>query len=233
MPSAQRSITINRPINEVFAYVADGENGPKWRSGKIEVKHESGEGVGAVYRQTVPGPVGRRVKADYEVTAFQSPKRMDFKAIAGPVRPTGSYVLSSPAEGKTKLTFSLDAKVGLVKRVLMMGRMVQKSMDGEMALARQAQEGARGGATGKRGWRGRRQAGCGGRQARIKVGAQAHLTASAEEIGRRGSPRPRKPPIGLVSTRLTWTAKPPQAFFPRDGSPGPYVISGCRPRLRA
>lgn len=133
MPSAQRSITINRPIDEVFAYVADGENGPKWRSGKIEVKHESGEGVGAVYRQTVPGPVGRRVKADYEVTAFQSPKRMDFKAIAGPVRPTGSYVLSSPGEGKTKLTFSLDAKVGLVKRVLMMGRMVQKSMDGEMA----------------------------------------------------------------------------------------------------
>lgn len=132
MPSAQRSITINRPINEVFAYIADGENGPKWRSDKIEIKHESGEGVGAVYRQTVPGPGGRRVKADYEITAFQSPKRMDFKAIAGPVRPTGSYVLSSPAEGKTKVTFSLDAKVGLVKRVLMMGRMVQKTMDAEM-----------------------------------------------------------------------------------------------------
>jgi uncharacterized membrane protein len=132
MPSAQRSITINRPIDEVFAYVADGENGPKWRSDKIEVKHDSGEGVGAVYKQTVPGPAGRRVKADYEVTAFQSPKRLDFKAIAGPVRPTGSYVLSTPGEGKTKLTFSLDAKLGLVKRLLM-GRQVQKSMDGEMA----------------------------------------------------------------------------------------------------
>jgi uncharacterized membrane protein len=132
MPSAQRSITINRPINEVFAYIADGENGPKWRSDKIQIKHESGEGVGAVYRQTVPGPVGRRVKADYEITAYQSPKRMDFKAIAGPVRPTGSYVLSTPAEGKTKVTFSLDAKVGLAKRLLMMGRMVQKSMDAEM-----------------------------------------------------------------------------------------------------
>jgi len=132
MPAAQRSITINRPINDVFDYVADGENGPKWRSDKIEVKHESGTGVGAIYRQTVPGPRGRRVAADYEVTAFQSPKRMDFKAIAGPVRPTGSYVLTTPGEGKTKLTFSLDAKLGLVKRLLM-GRMVQKSMDGEMA----------------------------------------------------------------------------------------------------
>jgi len=132
MPSAQRSITINRPINDVFTYVSDGENAPKWRSDKIEIKHESGDGVGAIYRQTVPGPRGRRVKADYEITAFQSPKRMDFKAIAGPVRPTGSYVLTTPAEGKTKLTFSLDAKVGLAKRLLMMGRMVQKSMDAEM-----------------------------------------------------------------------------------------------------
>jgi uncharacterized membrane protein len=132
MPSAQRSITINRPINDVFAYVADGENGPKWRSDKIEIKHESGTGVGAIYRQTVPGPGGRRVKADYEVTSYDPPKRTDFKAIAGPVRPTGSYELVSAGEGKTKLTFSLDAKLGLVKRLLM-GRAVQKSMDAEMA----------------------------------------------------------------------------------------------------
>ena len=27
MPSAQRSITINRPIADVFSYIADGENG--------------------------------------------------------------------------------------------------------------------------------------------------------------------------------------------------------------
>jgi len=152
MPSAQRSITINRPISEVFAYVADGENGPKWRSGKIEVKHASGEGVGAIYKQTVPGPRGRRVQADYEITAFQAPKRLDFKAIAGPVRPTGSYVLSTPGEGKTKLTFSLDAKVVLVKQLLMMGRQVQKSMDAEMAsldkLKKVLEAGAPAGATG-------------------------------------------------------------------------------------
>jgi uncharacterized membrane protein len=131
MPSAQRSITINRPIDDVFAYVADGENSSRWRSDKIEVKHESGSGVGAIYRQTVPGPMGRRVKADYELTAHEPPKRSEFKAIAGPVRPTGSYVLTTAGEGKTKLTFSLDAKLGLVKRLLM-GRSVQKSMDAEM-----------------------------------------------------------------------------------------------------
>jgi uncharacterized membrane protein len=132
MPSAQRSITINRPIEEVFAFLSDGENGPRWRSDKIDVKHESGSGVGAVYRQTVPGPGGRRVKADYEITVHQPPTRSEFKAIAGPVRPTGSYVLEQAGADKTKLTFSLDAQLGFVKRLLM-GGAVQKSMDAEMA----------------------------------------------------------------------------------------------------
>jgi uncharacterized protein YndB with AHSA1/START domain len=130
MASAQRSITIARPPADVFAYVANGENGPKWRSANIEIKRESGEGVGAIYRQTVPGPMGRRVKADYEVTAYEPPNRLAFKAIAGPVRPTGEFKLAKAGDG-TKITFSLEAQMSLVKRLLM-GRAVRKSMDVEM-----------------------------------------------------------------------------------------------------
>jgi uncharacterized protein YndB with AHSA1/START domain len=130
--SASRSITINRPIADVFAFVADGENGPKWRSGHIDIRHESGSGAGAVYRQTVPGPGGRRVAADYRVTAWQPPTRMAFEAIAGPVRPTGEYVLEEADDGATRLTFSLRAEIGGWKR-LVMGGAVQKTMDAEMA----------------------------------------------------------------------------------------------------
>ena len=132
MPSASRTITINRPIADVFAFVAEGENGPKWRSAHIDIRHESGQSVGAIYRQTVPGPGGRQVAADYEVTAWQAPNRMAFEAIAGPVRPTGEYVLESAGEGATKLTFSLEAQIGGWKRLLM-GGAVQKTMDAEMA----------------------------------------------------------------------------------------------------
>jgi uncharacterized protein YndB with AHSA1/START domain len=131
MPSAKRSITISRPMADVFAYVADGENGREWRSAKIEVKHESGEGVGATYHQTVPGPMGRRIRADYEITDYDAPNRLAFRAIAGPVRPTGEYRLAKAGEG-TKVTFSLDAKLPFLKRLLM-GRSVQKSMDSEMS----------------------------------------------------------------------------------------------------
>lgn len=131
MPSAQRSITIARPPADVFAYVADGENGPKWRSAHIEIKHESGEGAGAIYRQTVPGPMGRRVRADYEVTAFEPPSRLAFRAIAGPVRPTGEYKLAA-AGGGTRVTFTLEAKLNFLKRLLL-GRSVQGTMNAEMA----------------------------------------------------------------------------------------------------
>jgi hypothetical protein len=54
-----------------------------------------------------------------------------FRAIAGPVRPTGRYELSETHEG-TRLTFSLEAQMGFVKRVLM-ANAVQSSMDAEIA----------------------------------------------------------------------------------------------------
>lgn len=131
MPSAKRSITVNRTIEDVFRYVAKGENGLKWRSGVLDLTHASGEGVGATYRQGIKGPGGRRIAADYEVTTYDAPTHMAFKAIAGPVRPTGEYRLEKAGEGKTKVAFSLEAQLGFVKRLLM-GRSVQKSMDAEM-----------------------------------------------------------------------------------------------------
>jgi uncharacterized protein YndB with AHSA1/START domain len=131
VPSASKTITINRPIDEVFAYVADGLNGPKWRSGILDIAHASGEGVGAVYRQGVAGPGGRRIAADYEVTTYEPPRRLAFKAIAGPVRPTGEYRLSE-ADGGTSITFSLTADLSGWKRFLM-GGAVQRTMDAEMA----------------------------------------------------------------------------------------------------
>src|SRR6185369_11889961 len=94
MPSATNTITIKRPIEDVFAYVADGTNGPSWRSGIVDIAHASGEGRGAVYRQGVKGPGGRRIAADYEITTYEPPRQLAFRAIAGPVRPTGEYRLA-------------------------------------------------------------------------------------------------------------------------------------------
>ncbi len=131
MLSASHSVTVNRSASDVFAFVADGENAPRWRSGVLDVKRESGDGVGTVYRQGVRGPGGRRVAADYEITSYQPDTLIAFRTIAGPVRPMGEFRLEEVG-GATTLRMSLRADLGGLKRLLMSG-MVQKSMDAEVA----------------------------------------------------------------------------------------------------
>jgi len=130
MPSAQGSVSIQRPPSEVFAFVADGANAQKWRSGVLDVAHVSGTGVGAVWRQGVKGPGGRRIAADYEVTAFEPDRRLAFQAVAGPVRPHGEYRLQASGAG-TELSFSLAVELTGWKKWLM-GGAVQRTMDAEM-----------------------------------------------------------------------------------------------------
>ncbi len=130
MPDARHQVTINRPVSEVFAFIADGLNGPKWRSGITDIALVSGSGIGATYKQGVKGPGGRRIDADYRVTAYEPNSRLAFEAIAGPVRPTGEYILEPVADG-THLTCALQAELGGIKRLLM-GGAVQKTMDAEV-----------------------------------------------------------------------------------------------------
>lgn len=130
MPSAEHQVTIARPVDEVFTFVADGLNGPRWRPGVLDVARLSGSGLGAVYKQGVKGPGGRRIAADYEITAYEPNRRIGFRAIAGPVRPTSEFRLE-PVEGGTRLTFSLDAELTGLKKLLM-GGAVQRTVDAEV-----------------------------------------------------------------------------------------------------
>lgn len=134
MPAAQRSIVINRPIDEVWAFVTDGSTAPRWRPGVLDVAKVSGQGASEIWKQGAKGPGGRRIDADYEVTAWEPGSRMAFRAIAGPVRPTGEYLLED-VDGATRITFSLQAELGGIQKLLM-GGMVQRTMDAEVgALA--------------------------------------------------------------------------------------------------
>lgn len=117
-------------MGDVFAFVADGENAMQWRPGVLDIQHLSGEGMGAVYRQGVKGPGGRRIAADYEVTAFEPNRRLAFRAIAGPVRPEGEYRFVESGD-QTTVTFSLEATLTGWKRLLM-GRAVQSTMESEV-----------------------------------------------------------------------------------------------------
>jgi uncharacterized protein YndB with AHSA1/START domain len=130
MPEATSTVDIRRAPEQVFAFLADGENNRRWRSGVLDIRHKSGQGQGAIYEQGVKGPFGRRVPADYEVTAYEPDRRLAFRAIAGPVRPEGSYELT-PLNGGTRVTFALHYTPGGLAKL--MTPMVARTMRAEVA----------------------------------------------------------------------------------------------------
>lgn len=135
MPEASGSVDIKRPPADVFAFLADGENDPRWRSGVLDIRRKSGNGQGAIYEQGVKGPFGRRVPADYEVTAYEPDRRLGFRAIAGPIRPEGSYELHELSPDGTRVTFALRCAPSGMARL--MGPMIARTMRSEVAqLAR-------------------------------------------------------------------------------------------------
>jgi uncharacterized membrane protein len=132
MAHAEQTITINRPASVVYNFVLDGENSPKWRSSVKDIQRVPGKpaGVGAVYKQGLNGPGGRRLEGDYEIVEVKPNELIKFQVIAGPARPTGVYQFESMGNS-TKVTFTLDFKAkGLG---IFMEPMINSSMKGEVA----------------------------------------------------------------------------------------------------
>jgi uncharacterized membrane protein len=131
MPSAQRTITIDRPPDLVYAFFTDHANDKTWRPNVVEIDPVKGAPIGTRIRQVIKGPGGQGLGADIEITANEPSARYSFQVVAGPVRPRGDFRFS-PARSGTEVSFSLAADLSGLKKLLMSGA-VQRSMDGEMA----------------------------------------------------------------------------------------------------
>jgi len=131
MPHEEHTVTVDRPIGQVFAYLSDEENDPAWRSGIVEIKRVSAEdGQGATIRQVLRGPGGMKMRGDYRITAYEPPNRYEFQVIAGPARPAGRFALAEAGPDRTTVTFSLDLEPKGLAR-LMAGQ-ITKQMRAEV-----------------------------------------------------------------------------------------------------
>jgi uncharacterized membrane protein len=130
MPSARRTIVINKPVDEVFAFFTDPTNELKWRTHVKEVSTPGPVAVGTRIHQVVRGPGGRGIPADIEVTGYEPAKRYAFRVVAGPVRPVGEFRFA-PDGDTTTVSLSLAADLSGMKKLLL-SRPVQSSMNGEM-----------------------------------------------------------------------------------------------------
>jgi hypothetical protein len=144
MANAEAIVVVQRSASEVFAFIANGANNPRWRSGVLDIARVEGtpDGVGARYRQGTAGPFGMRIAADYEVTEYEPDRRLTFRVVAGPARPEGVFELS-PSDGGTQLRFGLRWEPSGVRRLL--EGQVQRTMEeevGRLAVLKRVLEGA-------------------------------------------------------------------------------------------
>jgi carbon monoxide dehydrogenase subunit G len=97
---------IERPIEEVFAFLADGENDPKFspRVLKMEKKTDGPTALGTVYASTVKD-AGMTSSREFRISEFQSPNRIRWTELSKNMVtvPEGGYDLESTADGKTRL----------------------------------------------------------------------------------------------------------------------------------
>jgi uncharacterized protein YndB with AHSA1/START domain len=95
-------VVIDRPIEEVFAFLADGENDPKFSPRVLEIaKTTDGlPGVGTVYASTVKD-AGVKTRREFKLTEFEPPTRIRWTEISKNTitAPEGGYDLAPEGEG--------------------------------------------------------------------------------------------------------------------------------------
>jgi uncharacterized membrane protein len=128
----EQTVTIQRPLEEVYAYMSDAEHEAEWRTNVIEMTHVSGPrtGAGATYRQVVKGPFGRGLPADMRFTEAEPNERLAFETLTGPMRPNGEITFSPAGEGQTKLHIRMTWEpTGAMKLVApLLGPMFSRSL---------------------------------------------------------------------------------------------------------
>jgi carbon monoxide dehydrogenase subunit G len=110
------SIAIEKPVEEVFGFVAEGENGSKWNSAVKSVRKisEGPVNVGTKYSMIRQLP-NASAENTYEVVEYEENKKISIKIISGPTPFLYRYSFK-PSDKGTELSLEAEAeKEGLIE----------------------------------------------------------------------------------------------------------------------
>jgi uncharacterized protein YndB with AHSA1/START domain len=99
--------TIDRPIEQVFAFLADGQNDRKFspRVQEISKTTDGPPGVGTIFKSTVKD-AGMTSSREFELTQFEQPAKIRWteRSKNSVTVPEGGYDLEPAGDGATKMT---------------------------------------------------------------------------------------------------------------------------------
>lgn len=113
MPKIEVSETVDRPIEEVWAYVTDPGAMPEWLAStqQVEVLTDGGIRKGARVR-SVDRFLGRSIEGISEVTEYEPPNRLGARSVEGPFDSYQEFDLQ-PEGDSTRITMRAEAEAGL------------------------------------------------------------------------------------------------------------------------
>jgi carbon monoxide dehydrogenase subunit G len=101
------TVVVDKPIEQVFDFLADGENDPKFSPRVLEIakKTDGVPGKGTIYVSTVKD-AGMKSQREFELTEFERPTKIRWRELSknAVVVPEGGYDLE-PAGEATSLSF--------------------------------------------------------------------------------------------------------------------------------
>jgi uncharacterized protein YndB with AHSA1/START domain len=124
------SIAIPRPREEVFAFISDVANMPKWVTGVVSAKLDTAEmEVGSTFTLQYR-PNWRADSVVLQVVDFESPARLATRSSKGPFHFEGTVTLSE-VEGATTVTNTIEAgpdSLSTKLATLLLGPLLVRSM---------------------------------------------------------------------------------------------------------
>jgi uncharacterized membrane protein len=105
-------VVVDRPVQDVFTYVADVRNLPDWQESALEAHWEEDAPVARGSRMRERRSfLGRTAENQLEVTAYEPDRRFDLKALSGPVRFEVAHTFE-PTDGATRLRVVVVGETG-------------------------------------------------------------------------------------------------------------------------
>jgi uncharacterized protein YndB with AHSA1/START domain len=114
------TVVIDRPIDDVFAFLADGENDPKFSPRVLQIAKttDGPPAVGTVYASTVKD-AGMKTKREFKLTAFEPPTRIRWAEVSKNLvtAPEGGYDFAPEGEGTRVTVYNVLEGHGLGKLI--------------------------------------------------------------------------------------------------------------------
>ena len=130
-------------LDEVFAFVEDARNRPRWDDSVISEELTSPEpiGVGTTVRTRLRS-MGREYEYTWEVVEHQPPSRMTIESTSGPFPTTLAYQLAE-RDGGTRVDFSVTGRPAGLLRLFqpLIARNTQANLDRGFPRLKQLLEG--------------------------------------------------------------------------------------------